>query len=258
LTDASNTVRFEKRDRKCYITLNRPDVLNALNSQLIRDLIDAITRFEEDDDVAVGILTGAGGKAFSTGADLKEAADRSIERRAAGVSHFQKLARCPKPLIAAIDGYAVAAGLEIALYCDIRVATEQSQLGLPEPRRSLLAGPGLHHLSRMIPLGEALLMQLTGSPMSARRCYEIGLIQRIVSDRQRLFTEVDAIADEILLCAPAAVRSIKHIVKVGRNLPVEYSEALAKPIEESLYSTGDSLEGARAFTEKRAPKYKTP
>jgi enoyl-CoA hydratase/carnithine racemase len=109
----------------------------------------------------------------------------------------------------------------------------------------------------MIPLGEALLIQLTGAPMPARRCYEIGLVQRLAADREELFREVDAIADEILLCAPAAVRAIKRIVTVGRALPVEYSERLAEPIEAAIRASGDMVEGARAFAEKRSPKYVT-
>ena len=137
--------------------------------------------------------------------------------------------------------------------CDIRIATEQSRLGLPEPRRSLLAGPGLHNLSRMIPLGEALLIQLTGGHMPAARAYEVGLIQRLLPDREALMAEADAIADEILLCAPLAVQAIKRVVTVGREVPVEYSEHFARPIQEAIDQTEDRLEGPKAFAEKRAP-----
>ncbi len=129
------------------------------------------------------------------------------------------------------------ADLELALRCDIRIATEQSTFGLPEPRRSLLAGYGLHNLSRIIPLGEALHIQLTGSPISSQRAYEIGLIQRRVKDRDALMKEANAIAEEIALCAPLAVKAIKTIVKTGRNLPVEYSVKLAEPIQKAINST---------------------
>ena len=135
-------------------------------------------------------------------------------------------------------------------------ATVKSRFGLPEPRRSLLASVGLHNLSRMIPLGEALLIQLTGGQITAERAYQIGLIQRLTPDRDALFKEADAIADEILECAPLAVQAIKHIVKVGRNLPVEYSEKLGAPIRRFVDSTEDRLEGPKAFAEKRKPSWK--
>jgi enoyl-CoA hydratase/carnithine racemase len=163
---------------------------------------------------------------------------------------------CRKPIIAAIDGHCVAAGLELSLYCDIRVATRQSSFGLPEPRRSLLAGPGLHTLSRVIPLGEALRMQLTGRPMAATRAYQIGLVQELAEDREELFRAADAIADEILECAPLAVQTIKHLVMTGRNLPIEYSWVLAEPYQEKVARSEDALEGPRAFAEKRQPVWR--
>jgi enoyl-CoA hydratase/carnithine racemase len=166
------------------------------------------------------------------------------------------VATCGKPVIAAIDGYCLAGGLELALRCDIRIATEKSTFGLPEPRRSLLAGYGLHNLSRMIPLGEALQIQLTGSPISSQRAYDIGLIQRRVADRAALIKEADAVADDICLCAPLAVRAIKSIVKTGRNLPVEYSWKFSEPIHTIINGTEDRLEGPKAFAEKRKPNWK--
>ena len=149
-----------------------------------------------------------------------------------GTNEFAEYARAPfggitrdfecwKPMIAAINGYCLAGGLEMALACDIRIATEPSRFGLPEPRRSLLAGYGLHNLSRMIPLGEALHMQLTGTHITAERAYQIGLVQRLVPDREALLAEADAVADEIVLCAPLAVQAIKKVVKTGRSLPPE-------------------------------------
>ena len=171
------------------------------------------------------VIIGEGGKAFSAGRDLKEISrlDAISGPNPSQYISFDEVADCPKPLIAAIDGYCLAGGLELALRCDIRVATEQSRFGLPEPRRSLLAAYGLHHLSRMIPMGEALWIQLTGSHMTAQRAYGIGLIQAVVPDREALLAEVERVANEIKLCAPLAVQAIKKIVKIGSNLPVEYS-----------------------------------
>jgi len=146
--------------------------------------------------------------------------------------------------------------LELSLQCDIRIATKQSQFGLPEPRRSLLAAYGLHNLSRMIPLGHALYIQLTGSHLTAETAEKWGIIQEIVPDRAALMERVEQIADDIMQCAPLAVQAIKQIVMQGRNLPVEYSMKLAQPISQKIAKTEDRLEGPRAFAEKRKPVWK--
>jgi len=258
-TQSGPVLRYEKRDRKVYLTLNRPQAMNAINTELKVALDKAVKDLEADDDILVAILIGEGGRAFSAGADLKEMTKLDSEGntgRFADLHMNDPLAMCGKPVIAAIDGHCVAAGLETALRCDIRVATEKSTFGLPEPRRSLLAGYGLHHLSRTIPLGEALYMQLTGSAIPARRAYEIGLIQRIAPDRESMLAEADKVADEICLCAPLAVQAIKKIVKTGRALTPELSEQFAKPYESQIYATEDRIEGPKAFAEKRAPKWK--
>jgi enoyl-CoA hydratase/carnithine racemase len=249
-------LRYEKRGHTAFITLNRPGQMNALNTPLREAINDAISDGEADDRILSFIITGEGGRAFCAGADLKEMTSRDAQGEVGRGPLESLVATCGKPVIAAIDGYCLAGGLELALRCDIRIATEQSTFGLPEPRRSLLAGYGLHNLSRIIPLGEALYIQLTGSPISSQRAYEIGLIQRRVKDRDALMKEANAIAEEIALCAPLAVKAIKTIVKTGRNLPVEYSVKLAEPIGKAINLTEDRLEGPKAFAEKRKPQWK--
>lgn len=255
---SSSTVKYEVRDRVAWVTINRPEAMNALNMEVRNAIAEAMREATNDKDVLVVILTGEGGRAFSAGADLKEMAQRDASGATAsvGLIGYDQIQDCPKPIIAAIDGYCLAGGLELTLYCDIRIATEQSRFGLPEPRRSLLAGVGLHNLSRIIPLGEALWIQLTGGDMTAQRAYDIGLIQAMVPDRAALFAEAEHIANEIKQCAPLAVQAIKRIVKTGRNLPVEYSWKLAEPIVAEIVKTEDRLEGPRAFAEKRAPVWK--
>ncbi|HWK76311.1 enoyl-CoA hydratase-related protein [Microbacterium sp.] len=266
MTD-SDVVNYEVEGRKVVITINRPDAMNALSSTVMRSLSEAFDEFNSDDQLLVAILTGAGGRAFSAGADLKEMANRlqsdgsdatkgPLAPRPSVREAFRAIEESRKPVIAAIDGYCLAGGFELSLYCDIRIATEPSVFGLPEPRRSLIAGPGLIHLSRMIPLGEALRMQLTGSPISAGRAYEIGLISEVVEDREALFARANATADEIVECAPLAVQAIKRIVKTGRDLTVDAQWRYSEMYQAAIESTEDMLEGPNAFAEKRAPQWK--
>jgi len=253
------TIKYEKQNQIAYITLNRPEVMNALNMEIRVGLQEALADFRDDPEMLVAILTGEGGRAFSAGMDLKERAslDAKGERMttARGGGSFIDM-EVFKPIIAAIDGFCVAGGLELSLQCDIRIATAKSEFGLPEPRWSLTAGYGLHNLSRMVPLGEALSMQLTGHRISSERAYQIGLIQEVVEDRDALFATAEKYAEEVKLCAPIAIQAIKQIVYQGRNLPVEYSQKLAGPLNARVQGTEDAIEGPRAFSEKRAPVWK--
>ena len=254
---AEDVLLFEVKDRIAYLTLNRSDALNALNRELSGRIGEAMEEINVNPDIYLGIVRGAGGRAFSSGMDLRERAATDASegtarepRRAPGPGW-----ECEKPLIAAIDGFCIAGGLEVAIRCDIRIATPKSEFGLPEPRWSLLAGTGLHNLSRMVPLGEALYMQLTGSRISAQRAYEIGLIQRVVP-AETLMEEAKKIADEILMCAPLAVQAIKKVVMTGKNLPVDYSFKFAEAYQASVAATEDRIEGPKAFSEKRRPVWK--
>ena len=260
---SSNTVLYEKRDRVAWITLNRPEALNALNGEISATIEEAVWEATNDDDVLVVVVTGAGGRAFSAGADLKErtrmdatvgvSADRP--GRSTAVSRLA-LADCPKPVIAAIDGYCLAGGLQTALKCDIRIATEKSRFGMPEVRRSLVAAGGRLDPERHVPLGEALWIGLTGSHMTAQRAYDIGLIQALVPDRDALFAEAERLANEIKLGAPLAARAIKQIIKDGVDVPWEYSRRLGGQLREIVNRSDDRLEGPKAFAEKRTAQWK--
>lgn len=245
-----DSVLYEVRERIAWITLNRPEALNAQNAAM-RKRINTLLRIADDDvEVSAVIVLGAGERAFSTGVDIKEVAHQGLT----AADRADQLPEVRKPLIAAIHGYCLAAGLELALFCDIRIATPDAQLGMPEPRWSLMGGYGLHHLSRMIPLGEALRMQLTGDSISAQRAYEIGLVQRLVA-KENLLSEAESIARSIVRNAPMAVQGIKTVVRSGRQLSVAESEELARPIEDRVYASADFAEGTRAFAEKRAPNW---
>jgi enoyl-CoA hydratase/carnithine racemase len=261
-------VKYEVKDRVAWVTLNRPEAMNALSQGLLADLNTVFREVGRDDDALVVILTGEGGRAFSAGMDLKEFAARQAEQAAAGQtpgaigtgdegpSGFSAVGRCRKPVIAAIDGYCLAGGFELAICCDIRVASRKSVFGLPESRRSILAWPGLINLPRMIPLAEALRIALTGSPISSERAYQIGVIQEVAADRDEVMKVAQGIAEEILLGAPLAMQEIKRLVKEGVEMTIPQAEMLREILSAQLAQTEDALEGPRAFAEKRAPNWK--
>jgi enoyl-CoA hydratase/carnithine racemase len=261
-------VKYEVKDRVAWVTLNRPEAMNALSQGLLADLGTVFRAIARDDDVLVVILTGEGGRAFSAGADLKEMAARQAEQVATGATRtisppdgavsnpFDAVGKCRKPVIAAIDGYCLAGGFELAICCDIRVASAKSVFGLPESRRSILAWPGLINLPRMIPLSEALRIALTGSPISSERAYQIGIIQEVAADRDEVFKVAQGIAEEILLGAPLAMQEIKRLVKEGVEMTIPQAEMLREILSAQLAQTEDALEGPKAFAEKRAPVWK--
>jgi enoyl-CoA hydratase/carnithine racemase len=278
LPTPTDVLSYTVRDRKAYITLNRPKQMNALNLELLGALAKAFGEADADDGVFVVILSGAGGRAFSAGGDLKEMSTRleaggditgqdSEPSRGAMSAHpavakagamrgFDDVNNCSKPVIAAIDGYCLAGGLEIALYCDIRIATRQSSFAMPEPKRHLLSGPAFVHLSRMIPLGEAMHMELLGEPISSERAYQIGLVQGLYEDRAALEAAAETMADKILENSPLAVQFLKRIVKEGRDMTVDHHWKFAEMFAFTLGRTEDALEGPKAFAEKRKPEWK--
>ena len=251
----ADPVLYEVKNQVAHITLNRPDVMNAQNIAMRAQLQQSFQRMDADPDVRCAIVTGTGSRAFSAGVDLKERAVDDAGGQQRVIPSAAPPALIEKPVIAAINGYCLAAGLELALRCDIRIATPKSEFGLPEPRWSQLALYGLHHLNRMVPLGTALYLQLTGNRINAQRALDVGLIEMIVPE-EKLMEQAEQIAASIVLCAPLAVRAIKRIVMEGRNLPVAEAYALAEPIQRQIAATDDYVEGPRAFAEKRTPQWK--
>ena len=256
---------YEKRDQIAYITLNRPDSLNAINDELNEALGDALVDYRDDSSLLVAIMTGAG-RAFSTGADLKElvAKGGSAGGRQINTPLMKNdLPEWPgnmkevwKPIIAAIDGYAVAGGFHLALECDIRIATERSRLGDVESKISAWGGRHFKRMVKMMPFGEAMHMLLTGTHMSAEEAHRIGLVHKVLPDREALMQEADAIAEEIKLCAPLAVQAVRRLAytsfaKTGRDL-----NELSQSLKKSVSGSEDAREGPRAFAEKRKPVWK--
>jgi crotonobetainyl-CoA hydratase len=251
------TVIYEKQGRVAHITLNRPEVMNALNAKAHDELNEIWNDFKNDDDVWVAILSGAGDRAFCTGNDLKESAGRTAEERAKERPPFAGITSgfdCSKPIIAAVHGYCVAGGFETALACDLIIAADNTQFSLPEVQVGLVAGAGgLHRLARTAPLKATMGLVLTGKRISAEEAWRLGIVNEVVPVEELLAT-AHRWAEEILACAPIAVRLTKEVVQTGLHMPVE--DAIARDTAEvkpRLRATEDYREGPRAFAEKRKP-----
>ena len=254
-------ILFERKEGIAYVTLNRPEVLNARNRRMREDLIHAVTAIRADPEVRVVILTGAGERSFSAGRDLKEAAQEQVGVVAARqakmeISDTEMIARLNKPVIAAINGFALGGGCELALACDIRVAVEGARVGLPEVSRGMIPGSGgTQRLSRVVGLGKALELILTGSVIDAEEACRIGLVNKVVP-RDGLMAAAEEYARAIAARAPVAVVFAKEAVREGYEMSLDDGLRLETDLSALLRTTEDIKEGARAFVEKRAPQWR--
>ncbi|MFC0531219.1 crotonase/enoyl-CoA hydratase family protein [Phytohabitans kaempferiae] len=250
-----SAVRTEEHGRILLVTIDRPEARNAINTAAAEGIAAALTELDQRDDLSVGVLTGAG-KGFCAGMDLK--AFLAGERPAAEGRGFAGIVERPpaKPLIAAVEGFAVAGGFEIALACDLIVAAEDAKFGLPEVRRGLLpGGGGLLRLPTRIPYAIALEWILTGKLVTAREAHAAGLVNRLTETGSALESAL-GLAQEIARNAPLAIRAAKRIVVESPAWPPEEAFARQAEIYEPVRSSQDAVEGARAFTEKRAPDWR--
>ncbi|MGI6208499.1 MAG: enoyl-CoA hydratase-related protein [Anaerolineae bacterium] len=248
---------YERRDHVAYVTINRPEVMNALHPPAQAELAQVFEEIAADDRVWAVVLTGAGERAFSAGADLKYRMSQSDEAalRGRAVVGTSALEGCWKPIVAAINGYAVGGGLELALACDILVAAEHAQFGLPEPRRGLLADEGgVVKLARRIPYHLAMGMLLTGRLISAAEAFRMGLVNEVVP-KGELVAAVDRWVGEILECSPLAVQAAKQAAITTLELPPEAASRRMETLAavRRLRQSQDYIEGPRAFVEKRKP-----
>lgn len=254
-------VLYEKREHVAYVTINRPDRRNAIDAQTSAEMKQVFEDFKADDDAWVAILTGSGEQAFSAGADLV-AMSASLSGGGDGIpmnAPFGGITRgyeCWKPVIAAINGYCLAGGLEIALSCDIRIAAEHATFGLPEPKRAIIPGAGgTQRLPRAVPLAFAMELLLTGNRFDAATALQFGLVSRVVP-ADKLLATAQEIAGSIKECGPLAVRFIKQAVMQGREMSLEDGLRLESQLTGQVFRTEDAREGPRAFAEKRKPAYK--
>jgi len=257
-------LKFEIKDAIAYLTMNRPDALNALNRKMTEEIIAACEEISSRDEVRVSIITGAGPKAFSAGLDLKERAAEDVsivERRQARhapdiVAHHQAIAALKKPVIAAVNGYAVGGGLEIALACDIRIGSTNAKLGLTEVRLGMIPGAGgTQRLSRIVGRARALEMILMGRIVDAEEALRTGLLSQVVAP-EALIPTAEAVAREIMEGAPLALQFAKEAVNRGMEMSLEDGIKLEIDLSSLLRTTEDCQEGPRAFAEKRKPVWK--
>jgi enoyl-CoA hydratase len=248
-------VLTDRHDRVIQITINRPDQRNAVNAAVAEGIAAALDELDGDPDLSVGVIAGAG-KGFSAGMDLK--AFVTGERPYAGDRGFAGIVQRPpaKPLIAAIEGFAVAGGLEIALACDLIVASRGARLGVPEVKRSLVAAGGaLLRLPRTLPRNLAMEMALTGEPIEAERAYELGLVNRLVDPGEAL-AGARELAAVIAANGPLALLATKRVMVESADWPESAFFTRQGELVGPVMTSEDAREGAVAFAEKRAPVWK--
>ena len=254
------TLLFDLSNGIARVTINRPDKLNALNGTVIAELGDAVTRIETDAAVRGVILTGSGQKAFVAGADIAElTAQTPMEGQARailGQQVFRRLERCGKPVVAAINGFALGGGCELAMACHIRIAAEHARFGQPEVKLGIGPGyGGTARLPRLVGKGRALELLLTGGMIDAAEAYRIGLVNRVVPT-DRLLPEAEALLRTIIENGPLAIRACLEAVDAGLETSLEQALLLEANHFGLLSATEDMREGTKAFLEKRKPLFK--
>ena len=250
-------VEYEQRGRVALLTINRPEARNAVNGAVASGMEEAIDRLEADDEVWVGIVTGTG-PVFSAGADLKAIAEGTAAQMQTKKGGFAGIARRErtKPIIAAVNGPALAGGCEIVLSCDLVVASTEARFGIPEVKRSLVAAAGgLFRLPRALPKMVAMELALTGDPIDAQRAYELGFVNRLCEPAALIDTAI-ALAEQITANAPLAVRASRQIVLDGMLAADDDAWRITNEAFAAVASSEDFAEGPRAFIEKRAPEWK--
>jgi len=247
----------EKRNRTGLITLNRPQAMNALNNQLMNEVMDALVLFDHDDSIGAMVITG-NEKAFAAGADIKEMSDKSITEMmdTDHVAVFGRIRTIRKPVIAAVSGWALGGGCELALSCDMIVASESAKFGQPEITIGVIPGAGgTQRLTRVVGKAIAMDMILNNRTLTAHEAYQFGLVNRVVPV-QGYLDEALILSDEIASRAPLAIRAAKKMINQSYELSLTEGLAEEKQAFYNLFASEDQKEGMKAFIEKRKPEWK--
>ena len=253
-------VRTENRDGLLIVTIDRPKVLNALNAQTVEEIYEAFQKAYDDENVKAVIVTGGGEKAFVAGADINELAKKTpitgktTSERGQHVLSFVE--RLPKPVIAAVNGFALGGGCELALACHIRIASDKAQIGLPEVTLGIIPGyGGTQRMARLLGKGKALELICTGDRISATEAERIGLVNKVVPADQLMAT-AEEMARKIMSRGPLAIRAAIEAVMRGSEMPFEEGQFLEATLFGLLCASEDTKEGMNAFLEKRAANFK--
>jgi enoyl-CoA hydratase len=254
----AETILLEREGRVAILTVNRPDKLNALNEQVRTDMLAALAEVEHDAAVGVVVITGAGDKSFIAGADIGEFAGRApFDQRHAMRSPriFDIMAAFPKPVIAMINGFCLGGGCELAMSCDLRIASEKARLVQPEIKLGLIpGGGGTQRLSRLVGLGHAMRLVLTGDMIGAAEAREIGLVEQVVP-HEELRARTLELAAKIAAMSPLALRVAKEAVRTAERLPIEDGITYERDLFCLCFSSADKEEGVQAFLEKRPARW---
>jgi enoyl-CoA hydratase len=253
------TILIERQGRTAVLTINRPDKLNALNEQVRDEVLTALDELAGDDSVGVVVITGAGEKAFIAGADIREFEGRQPfdQRHAMRTPRiFDAMASFPKPVIAMINGFCLGGGCELAMSCDIRVASEKARFGQPEIKLGLIpGGGGTQRLPRLVGLGNALRLVLSGDMIGAAEAKEIGLVEMVFS-ADELRAKTLELAERIAAMSPLTLKVAKEAVRMSQRLPIEEGILYERDLFCLCFSTEDKAEGVQAFLEKRPAEWK--
>jgi enoyl-CoA hydratase len=254
------TLLCDVRERVAFVTINRPDKLNALNDHVMAELDRCFAALGADPEVRAVVLTGSGEKAFVAGADIAELAQQSPvagrEKGQRGQAVLDRIAALGKPVIAAVNGFALGGGCELAMACHVRIASENARLGTPEVKLGLMCGyAGTQRLSRLVGKGRALEMLLTGEPVDAAEALRIGLVNRVVA-KEQLLSEAEGLARKMIANAPIALRFTLEAVNRGLEMPFADAQALEATLFGLLCTTEDMKEGTGAFLQKRKAEFK--
>jgi enoyl-CoA hydratase len=253
----ADEVLRERRGSVEILTINRPDARNAINGAVSKAMAAFMDGLADDAGCDVVVITGSGDKAFSAGMDLKAFSSGESADIMAASGGFGGLTRrdFPKPLIAAVNGAALAGGFEIMLSCDLVVAAEHATFGIPEAKRGLVAGAGgLVRMPKRLPMAVALELAMTGDPIDAERAYTLGLVNKVVPS-DAVLNEAVGLAERIAANAPLAVRYSKSVMKQAAEVPESEGWSVNAEATRVVFSSADAMEGATAFAEKRPPKW---